>query len=233
MNNGIQTEYTPPYLSNSKLELLFEVVSTRNFQNLSPNDLQSRNFSNSDSFLGIKTLKFLTFIDDRGKVSDNMRVLFLKGEENQKRLQEIIKQAYHKLYARNPSAEKLSRDELYNEFISEYRLSSRVASPTVSAFIWLCRKSGLLATKDAPNSTSKKISQRNTTAIHKNTSEETNNKVKKIHSTFHTFNISGIILEIPKNHVVDEAIISGELAEVKKALDTFAKSTGLNTKSQR
>jgi hypothetical protein len=43
----------------------------------------------------------------------------------------------------------------------------------------------------------------------------------------HVFNIRGIILNIPKGPKIDEAIISGDLAPVRKALVDFAKNAGL------
>lgn len=134
---------TPPYMSTVALRRTFDLLGSRNFEKISQEDLINRGFSRFDAAQSVQTLKFLGLIDSAGKASESLSALSLRGEERKTRLGEIVKEAYKDLFTRAPDANMLNRDELFNEFLSEYRLSARLATTAVPAFLWLCSKAGI------------------------------------------------------------------------------------------
>jgi len=121
MNQIQQTsdkKVVPPYLSVAKLEKLFDLLSTRSLSRITSSDLVARGFSKQDSFLAIQTLKFLGLLSLDGKTTEKMRLFAMRGSEKTEKLQNILRESYKKIFETVPSAEKLTKDELYgNHFI--------------------------------------------------------------------------------------------------------------------
>jgi len=133
----------PPYGSVNRLRSMFELFSTHNFPQITSSFLKSRGFSGSDAFQTISALKFLGILDSEGNKTEKMSKLQLKGEQRTQSIQEILKSSYAKLFETVEEPNKMSKDDLYNDFISIYGLSSRLASTSVPNFLWLCKEAGL------------------------------------------------------------------------------------------
>lgn len=133
----------PPYGSVNRLRYVFDMLSTHNFPQLTSSLLKSRGFSGTDAFQVIAALKFLGVIDNDGNKTDKMAKLQLRGEEKTTAILEILKGAYARLFETVQEPNKLNKDDLYNDFISVYGLSGRLASTAVPNFLWLCKEAGL------------------------------------------------------------------------------------------
>lgn len=143
MLEKISTEINPPYGSVTRLSYVFNLFSTHNFSQINSSFLKSRGFSGSDAAQTISSLKFLEIIDKEGNKTDRMTGLQLKGDERTKAILNIVKTAYAKLFDTVGEPNKLTKDELHNDFISIYKLSGRLASTAVPNFLWLCKEAGL------------------------------------------------------------------------------------------
>ena len=72
-----------------------------------------------------------------------MTRLQLKGNERTQAILEILKNAYKKLFETVVEPNKLTKEDLHNDFISVYNLSGRLATTAVPNFLWLCKEAGL------------------------------------------------------------------------------------------
>ncbi len=142
-NTTSEKKEVPPYLTINKLREVFQLLSTRSFNQLTAKEFVGRGISSSDSFLVMATLRFLKVIDESGYKTENLTKLQLMGEARQTALREIVLDAYKKLFETAPEANKLPHDELFNEFVAIYQTTARIARSAVPAFIWLCSEAGL------------------------------------------------------------------------------------------
>lgn len=140
--------HKPPYLSVSRLKEVFKLLSTRSLPSITAVEFKTRQFGESDSILAVSALKFLGIINQDGTKTNELQKLQIKGVGKAPALLEIIKKAYSKLFEIVPEANKLSRDDLYNEFIAVYGLSPRQARTAVPVFIWLCSEAGQKVDKE-------------------------------------------------------------------------------------
>jgi hypothetical protein len=140
---------TPPYGSVNRLKYVFDLFSTHSFPQVTSSLLKGRGFSGSDAFQTISALKFLGVVDAEGNKTDTMTKLQLRGEERTQAIAQIVKNAYLKLFETVTDPNKLSRDDLHNDFISIYGLSGRLASTAVPNFLWLCKEGGLEVTESS------------------------------------------------------------------------------------
>lgn len=225
MNTQItQKEYNPPYASTNKMEQLFFLLESRSFSELSSKDLMDRGFSESDSSHLLQGLKFLGLITPEGKTTESMRILSMKGDGRLEKMQEVIKSSYKKLYEIVPNAETLPRAQLHDEFMAIYKLSPRLTSTAVPAFLWLCSRAGLKVSEDSPRPTQKKKS--NTSNIFKSLRK---NDRKQYDKSFEHIPIAstGIKILIPSTERVIDEIAGGGLVNVRKELISFAEKVGL------
>lgn len=139
----------PPYISVNKLSEALNILSTHSFSQITANEFKNRGFADSDAFATTTALKFLKLINDDGSKTENLIKLQLRGEERIKGLEEVVRNAYSKLFEIAPNANKLSRNDLYNEFIAIYGVTSRVATTAVPDFLWLCSQAGLEVSEEA------------------------------------------------------------------------------------
>ncbi|HLD91783.1 MAG TPA: DUF5343 domain-containing protein [Patescibacteria group bacterium] len=242
MNQIQQTsdkKVVPPYLSVAKLEKLFDLLSTRSLSRITSSDLVARGFSKQDSFLAIQTLKFLGLLSLDGKTTEKMRLFAMRGSEKTEKLQNILRESYKKIFETVPSAEKLTKDELYDELMANYGISQRLAKPAVLTFLWLCLKFGLETSEGivsrprnkAEGGYGEKKNQKSDPALQK--SNETI-KDDVIDNSYFSMNISttGIRISFPKDERVEDAIISGDFSDARLKIIEFAKKVGLMSESK-
>ena len=217
-------EHSPPYVAVSRLQEALKLLARRSISQVTPQEFTVRNFSKSDAFQTVTALKFLGLINNDGTRTDNITKLQLVGEERTKGLQEIVKSAYSKLFATVPDANKLSRQELYNEFLAVYHISPRLATTVVPAFVWLCSEAGFEI------STGVEIKNRKTTKKLQ-TPHETKAIRKSLNYTLfgrpnqgYEIPFGSITLVIPNTEKAKIALLEGKFQQVGEKLTALSKS---------
>lgn len=142
--NNTKEQQKIPYLSASKMGKLMELISERSLVSIDPEYFKNYGFGNADAYLAINTLKFLGILDSKNKSTEVLRKFQLKGSSRDGEVQSVLKIAYKKLFDVVSEPQKLSKDDLTNEFMHHYGLSRRIAVSAVPAFLKLCEFSGLL-----------------------------------------------------------------------------------------
>ena len=132
----------PPYGSNRKLREALKLLSTRSFSKLTLEDLINRGFTKADAFQTLAGLRFLGLVNEDGTTSDLSRLRSI-GDKRTEYLAELLKEAYSEIFKTVPEANKLPREELFNEFLAVYKLTRRLATTAVPNFLWLCEEAGL------------------------------------------------------------------------------------------
>ncbi len=135
----------PPYVSVVKLENMIDLLSRRNFTDISVSIFTNYGFSKVDALLSISALRFLGFINEDGHVTDAIAGLRLKGEVQKKEFEKIVREAYKKLFDVVDDPQNLSADELSNEFTLQYGISKRIVKTAKPVFLKLCEYAGLKA----------------------------------------------------------------------------------------
>lgn len=142
-----QKPMSPIYLSVKRLDKVLSLINARSMTSVNPDYFLSFSFSSSDANLAIASLRFLGLIDNNSNSTPLMTKMGYKGEAKTEALIEIIKTAYCELFKMAPEAHNMDKDELHNDFMHTYKISSRVASSAVPAFIYLCEQAGLRKTQ--------------------------------------------------------------------------------------
>lgn len=217
-------EYSPPYVAVSRLQEALKLLATRSINQVTPQEFTARNFSKSDAFQTVTALKFLGLINDDGTRTGNITKLQLVGEERTKALQEIVKSAYSKLFTTVPDANKLSRQELYNEFLAVYHISPRLATTVVPAFVWLCKESGLEVAAGAElkerTARTKTQTPHEAKAIQKSLSY----RVSDASRQGYEIPFGNITLVLPNTEKAKTALLEGKFKEVAEKLTILSKS---------
>ena len=147
-NKIMETKYekdkqiNPPYGSNKKLREALRLLSTRSFSKLTLDDLTSRGFTKTDAFQTLAGFRFLGLINEDGTTNDLSRLHSI-GDKRTEYLAEILKKSYSDIFKTASEANKLPREELFNEFLAVYKLTRRLATTAVPNFLWLCKEAGL------------------------------------------------------------------------------------------
>lgn len=134
---------TPPYLSIARLDKTLELLSTRNFTELTVPLFMGYGFGKIDAQLAVSALRFLGIVNDAGQPTELVPKLRLKGDVRKQEFEKIVRAAYKKLFDVIDTPQNLSSDELHNEFIAQYGLSTRVVGAAIRVFIKLCEYAGL------------------------------------------------------------------------------------------
>lgn len=214
---------SPIYLSSTRLERIFDILSTRNLSHIDRDYLNGLGFTNADASLAITGLKFLKILNDNGEISKDIQVKFqLKGDPKTQALKTIIEDAYAEFFNRVPKPFELSKVDLHNEFKTTYKLSPRLTQSAIPTFKWLCELVGL---KDDPRSAerpTKKI------LIEKKIKPTASFRKENCENNNHDFYIfkseKGIELKVPmEKDYIREVIAYGNLKEIVEAIKAFEK----------
>lgn len=228
---------TPPYIPLTKLQRLFDLFETRSLSSLTTEDLISRGFAKSEAGQAIQALKFLGILTSDNKTTDKAVIFSLKGDQSKIKLQELVQVAYKNLFEINKEPYKLSKDELFNEFVAIYKATPRVAKTATPAFLWLCSRAGFPVADEVLQSM-EKASKAAIGHPKKDNSKADISKIPTINHSAKTTTLSGYVndieisgtgirLVIPKTQETDDALMAGELGEVRQKLIKFAEKFGL------
>lgn len=162
-----------PYLASPGI--LTQVISQ--FRNKFPNSvdasiLQKLSLAPKNESVVITTLKFLGFIDEKGKKSQPANDVFLKHDDNefQTALSKVVKNAYAELFeTHGDNAWNLDRRKLISFFRTSDETSELTATRQATTFETLASLSGKSTQEDRvvkpkTNSKAKKVSSKNTPA---------------------------------------------------------------------
>jgi hypothetical protein len=86
----------------------------------------------------VGALRYLDLIDDDGRPTENSRMLKTKGATYTLALQEIVRKAYSGVFHRLKPKE-ITRDGIYNYFVTEGGLGAEMATKATRFLIRLCR----------------------------------------------------------------------------------------------
>jgi len=221
---------SPIYLSVFRLNKLIELVSNRTLSVVKAEYFRTYDFSTSDSFLAVSSLKFLGLVDENNTPTETMSKLRLQGEARKKAFKEIVQKAYKEIFSVNETPYNLSSEDLSNEFVAHYKLSRGLLSPAVTAFRFLCEEAGLLEEGSVT------IQQKRPTDKTKSASGAPRQKKSTTSSTeTSTLEVSGfapvpvaegrMTLIIPsklKDKILDDETLSKDWSTLRKQLHDFA-----------
>jgi hypothetical protein len=86
----------------------------------------------------VGALRFMKLIDDDGRPTDNSRLLKTKGPTYTLALQDIVRSAYSGVF-RGLRPNEITRDGIYNYFVTEGGLGSEMATKATRFLLKLCR----------------------------------------------------------------------------------------------
>jgi len=86
----------------------------------------------------VGALRFLELIDDEGKPTESSRLLKTKGSTYTSALQEIVRRAYSGVF-RGLRTNGVTREGIYNYFVTEGGLGAEMATKATRFLIKLCR----------------------------------------------------------------------------------------------
>lgn len=233
---------SPPYASVNKTSDLFDLLSTHNFSSLTASDLKQRGFSTADAFQVIASLKFLGFLNEDNTKTDKLSKIQLRGDQKTAAIKDIVTKAYSALFSVAPEANKLSRDDLHNEFMAVYDTSPRVAQTAVPLFLWLCKQAGLEVTeevnlkdrftKNKVGARRQSIYKQKTVGVNIQTQARKNSSFFQDNEAFHVYLIGKIRLLIPAEEKLINYVMDGGLKCVKIEIEKFIKhAEGISEKS--
>lgn len=213
---------TVPYLSAAKMDKLLQLVSDRSLNNISAAYFKSYGFGEADAYLAMNTLRFLKLVDDNDKPTEHARKFQLRGEARDKEVEPIVRTAYKDLFDSVSEPQNLPKDELINEFMHSYSLSSRIAKSAVPAFLKLCEFAGLVEQGSVLTRTRQSQSGGATKSTKKLTGKSNSKSIttedrEEVGSTIVPFAGGKVKLVLP-TEILTKAIFEGKLNDDIKEL---------------
>ncbi len=225
---------SPAYLSATRLEKVLSLISARSMTSLNPDYFLTHSFSSSDANLAVASLRFLGLIDADSNSTSLMAKMGYKGDAKAQALVEMVKTSYEALLKVVPEACTMGKDELHNDFMHVYKISSRVATGAVPAFVYLCEQAGLrevsaqIKTPRIPSNTPtrKPVAKAQITRPGSKTTIATDSE-----HTVIPFGKSGISLILPKDILTNIGLLDDYKALISSVTgfsDKYSKTNGSN-----
>lgn len=141
---GLIPPYGPTRGTLQSLQLLRRTTPPR----IDSDFLRVSKIAPGNEYKVVGALRFLGLIDDDGRPTDSSRLLKTKGPTYTLALQDIVRNAYsgvfHKL-----KLKEITRDGIYNYFVTEGGLGAEMATKATRFLIRLCRLAEIEITPDA------------------------------------------------------------------------------------
>lgn len=102
----------------------------------------------------VGALRFMKLIDDDGRPTDNSRLLKTKGPTYTLALQDIVRSAYSGVF-RGLRPNEITRDGIYNYFVTEGGLGSEMATKATRFLLKLCRLAEIEISSDQHDTSSR------------------------------------------------------------------------------
>lgn len=142
-------EAVPPYGPTrgtiQALQLLRRMTPSR----IDSDFLRVNKLAPGNEYKVVGALKFLGLIDEDGRPTEGSRLLKTKGATYTLALQEIVRSAYSGVF-RSLKPNELTRDAIYNYFVTEGSLGAEMATKATRFLIKLCRLAEIEIAPDQP-----------------------------------------------------------------------------------
>lgn len=131
---GLIPPYGPTRGTLQALQLLRRTTPPR----INSDFLRVNKIAPGNEYKVVGALRFLGLIDDEGRPTEKSRLLKTKGATYTLALQEIVRSAYRGVFHRLGPKE-VTRDGIYNYFVTEGGLGAEMAAKATRFLIRLCR----------------------------------------------------------------------------------------------
>jgi len=131
---GIVPPYGPTRGTIQALQLLRRTTPTR----IDSDYLRVNRVAPGNEYKVVGALRYLGLIDDEGRPTESSRLLKTKGATYTLALQDIVRNGYAGIFQKMRPKE-ITRDGIYNYFVTESGLGSEMATKATRFLIKLCR----------------------------------------------------------------------------------------------
>ncbi|HEY48693.1 MAG TPA: DUF5343 domain-containing protein [Dehalococcoidia bacterium] len=131
---GMIPPYGPTRGTLQSLQLLRRTTPAR----IDSDFLRVNKVAPGNEYKVVGALRFLNLIDDDGRPTENSRLLKTKGATYTLALQDIVRNAYSGVFQQLKPTE-LTRDGIYNYFVTDGGLGAEMATKATRFLIKLCR----------------------------------------------------------------------------------------------
>ena len=141
---GLIPPYGPTRGTLQSLQLLRRTTPAR----IDSDFLRVNRIAPGNEYKVVGALRFLKLIDDDGRPTESSRMLKTKGATYTLALQDIVRNAYSGAFNRLKPKE-ITRDSIYNYFVTEGGLGAEMATKATRFLIRLCRLAEIEIAADA------------------------------------------------------------------------------------
>ncbi len=131
---GLIPPYGPTKGTLQALQLLRRTTPNR----IDTDFLRVNKLAPGNEYKVVGALRFLGLVDEEGRPTDSSRMLKTKGATYTLALQDIVKRAYSGVF-RGVRPSELTREGIYNYFVTEGGLGSEMATKATRFLLKLCR----------------------------------------------------------------------------------------------
>jgi len=142
---GLIPPYGPTRGTIQSLHLLRRTTPAR----IDSDFLRANKIAPGNEYKVVGALRFLGLIDDEGRPGENSRLLKTKGATYTQALQDIVRKAYSGVF-RGLKSRELTRDAVYNYFVTQGGLGTEMATKATRFLITLCRQAEIEVAPDEP-----------------------------------------------------------------------------------
>jgi len=133
-SRGFIPPYGPTKGTLQALQLLRRTTPSR----VDSDFLRVNKIAPGNEYKVVGALRYMKLIDDDGRLTDNSRLLKTKGATYTLALQDIVRSAYSGVF-RGLRPDEITRDGIYNYFVTEGGLGAEMATKATRFLIKLCR----------------------------------------------------------------------------------------------
>ena len=145
---GLIPPYGPTRGTLQSLQLLRRTTPSR----IDSDFLRVNKLAPGNEYKVVGALRFLGLIDDDGRLTDSSRLLKTKGATYTLALQDIVRNAYSGVF-HGLKPKDITRDGIYNYFVTEGGLGAEMATKATRFLIRLCRLAEIEIAPDAAQPT--------------------------------------------------------------------------------
>ncbi len=145
---GLIPPYGPTRGTLQSLQLLRRTTPSR----IDSDFLRVNKIAPGNEYKVVGALRFLGLIDDDGRPTDSSRLLKTKGATYTLALQDIVRNAYSGVF-HGLRPKEITRDGIYNYFVTEGGLGAEMATKATRFLIRLCRLAEIEIAPDAAQPT--------------------------------------------------------------------------------
>jgi hypothetical protein len=142
----------PPYGPTRGMLQALQLLRRTTPQRIDSDFLRVNKIAPGNEYKVVGALRFLGLIDDDSRPTDSSRMLKTKGATYTLALQDIVRSAYSGVF-RGLRAGEVTRDGIYNYFVTEGGLGAEMATKATRFLIKLCRQAEIEIAPDQNRTT--------------------------------------------------------------------------------